>query len=142
MSMSTINPEAPTIPNRSVERGREQFLDRSHERSLERRVEREPKPHSWITVAVGAVAPLGVSAAAAVTTYLTTHERVAMTAWIAVAVVGSASVISAAVASSRRTVEVDRQNNGGKSTGRQQGSLAERGINDRDDDSRADASMS
>ena len=48
--------------------------------SLERKVEREPKPHSWMIVAVGAVVPLGVSAAAAVTTCLTTHERVAMTA--------------------------------------------------------------
>ena len=77
-------------------------------------------------VAAGAVVPLGVAAAASVTTYITTHERVAMTAWIAVAVVGSASVISAAIASSRRTVEVDRQKNGDKSTGRQQGSLTER----------------
>ena len=126
MSISTVNPETPTLPNRSAERGREQFLDRSHERSLERRVEREPKPHSWMIVAAAAVVPLGVAAAASVTTYITTHERVAMTAWIAVAVVGSASVISAAIASSRRTVEVDRQNNGDKSTGRQQGSLTER----------------
>lgn len=127
MSTSTLNSGTPTIPSRSVERGREHYLDRSNERSLERKVEREPKPNSWMIVAAGAVVPLGVAAAAAVTTYLTTHERVAMTAWVAVAVVGSASVISAAVASSRRTVEVDRQNAGAKTAGRQQGIVNERG---------------
>ena len=47
-------------------------------------------------VAAGAVVPLGLSAAAAVTTYVTAYERVAVTAWIAVAIVGTASVVSTA----------------------------------------------
>ncbi|HEY0984374.1 MULTISPECIES: hypothetical protein [unclassified Schlesneria] len=128
MSISTVNAERPEVPTRSLERGREQFQDRSHERSLERSIEREPQPNSWKVVAAGSVVPLGLAVAAAVTTSLTNHERVAMTAWIAVAVVGSASVISSAVASSRRSVNVDRQDSGAKARGLNVGNRDDRGM--------------
>ncbi len=51
----------------------------------------------WSIVAAGASVPIGVSIAAAVTSSLeSVSERVAMTAWIVVGIVGTASVISAA----------------------------------------------
>ncbi len=47
--------------------------------------------------AAGAVS-LGVAAAAALTSYLSKSERVATTAWVAAAIVGTAAVISGAAA--------------------------------------------
>lgn len=84
-------------------------------RSLTRTVNVDHQADSWKNVAAGSVVPLGIAGAAAFATYVTTHERVAITAWIAVAVVGSASVIAAASSSLHRTVELDRSK-GGKST--------------------------
>jgi small-conductance mechanosensitive channel len=75
---------------------------------MARDTETEPTPRSWMIIAAGAVVPLGLAIAAAVTTYITTSDRVAVTAWIAVAIVGTASVISTAVASRRRVSTVDR----------------------------------
>lgn len=71
-------------------------------------VEAEPKRDSWKIVAAGAVVPLGLSCAAAVATSVTQYEKVAMTAWIAVAVVGTASVISTAIAAQGRIRSVRR----------------------------------
>ena len=83
--------------------GADSSTENSRGRCRETNLQAEPQRHSWLIVASGAVVPLGLGAAAAITTRLTTHERVAMTAWIAVAIVGTASVIANAVASSRRT---------------------------------------
>jgi predicted lysophospholipase L1 biosynthesis ABC-type transport system permease subunit len=47
-------------------------------------------------VAAGATVPIGVSAAAAVTSSMSISERVALAAWVVVGVVGTASVVSAA----------------------------------------------
>lgn len=81
-------------------------------RASSRSVQIDPLKDSWKNVAAGSVVPLGVAGAAAFATYVTTYERVAITAWIAVAVVGSASVIAAASASRHRSVEVDRSRHG------------------------------
>ncbi len=66
----------------------------------------EPTLHSWMIVAAGSVVPLGVAIAAAITTRISSSERVGVTAWVAVAVVGTASVISTAVAARRRVKSV------------------------------------
>ena len=57
-----------------------------------------PRRDAWKIVAVGTIVPLGLGCAAAATAKFSTHERVAMTAWIAVAIVGTASVIANAAA--------------------------------------------
>lgn len=53
-------------------------------------------PPAWTIVAAGATVPIGVSAAAAVTSSMSISERVALAAWVVVGVVGTASVVSAA----------------------------------------------
>ena len=83
-------------------------MENAKDKSFSRTVETEPKQRSWMIVAAGAVVPLGLSAAAAVTTYVTAYERVAVTAWIAVAIVGTASVVSTAAAARRRNAYVQR----------------------------------
>ena len=109
-------------PSEMVNNGRENdhghWLDRGNDRFRQRRVVTEPKPNSWMIVAAGSIAPLGLAGAALATTYLTKNEKVAIAAWVAVAVVGSASVISAAAVSHRRIVEVDRGDRGTKTTDR------------------------
>jgi hypothetical protein len=80
-----------TIPHRRVDR------------ELDRTLDLNPLPNPVTTMAAGAVVPLGLAAAATLATFRAASERVAVTAWIAVAVVGSASVIAAAAASRRRT---------------------------------------
>lgn len=70
-----------------------------------KRVEVTPQPDAWATIAAGAAVPLGTALAAAVTSYLARSERVAMAAWIATGVVGTAAVISAATAARHRTKE-------------------------------------
>ncbi len=54
----------------------------------------------------GGVVPVALAIAATVTSQLTESERVAVTAWVAVAVVGTASVIAAGAASRFRNTEV------------------------------------
>jgi hypothetical protein len=68
-------------------------------------VELAPQRTAWATMIAGAIVPLGMAVAAVVATRFADSERVAVTAWIAVAVVGTASVIAAATAARRRTVE-------------------------------------
>jgi hypothetical protein len=53
---------------------------------------------SWRLLAAGATVPVGMALAAAYTSSVADSEKVARTAWIAVAVVGAASVIAAAAA--------------------------------------------
>ena len=55
----------------------------------------------WHVLAAGAAVPLGVAIAAAYTSKTCPSENVAKTAWIALAIVGSAAVIAAAVATRR-----------------------------------------
>jgi hypothetical protein len=82
------------------------------DKSVERNVAAEPTVRSWKIIAAGSVVPLGSAVTAAVTTYLTSNEKVASTAWITAAVVGTVSVISAAVASRHRDISVERDNQG------------------------------
>lgn len=77
-------------------------------RELDRTLDLNPLPNSVFPIVAGAVVPLGMAAAATVATYIARSERVAVTAWIAVAVVGSASVFAAATASTRRTRTLHR----------------------------------
>ena len=117
--MSTTQSTLPAdSSSHSVERDRERAVEHSRGRSLERNVELEPTPRSWMVVAAGGLVPLGLAIAAAVTTNMGASERVAMTAWISVAVVGTASVISAAVASRRRSSSTDRDHQGTRNVDR------------------------
>jgi hypothetical protein len=79
------------------------------DRALDESIETVPEPFAVWTLAAGAFAPVGMAFAAAITTCYTNSERVAVTAWVAVAVVGTASVISAAAVSRRRTKAVHRE---------------------------------
>ena len=72
------------------------------DRTVDRRVEVAASESGWKFLVAGGVVPLGMSAAAAVSTYLSNSDRVAVAAWVATAVVGTASVISAAAASQSR----------------------------------------
>ena len=94
------------------DRGHERSAAHVKDKSVERNVAAEPTVRSWKIIAAGSVVPLGFAVTAAVTTYLTSNEKVASTAWITAAVVGTASVISAAVASRHRVVSVERDNQG------------------------------
>lgn len=104
------------------DQGREHARERTDDKSLVRHVETEPQSDSAKILAVGATVPLGLAAAALATTLLSKQERVAIAAWVAVAVVGSASVVSAAAVSHRRVVSVDRENHGTKSADHLRGS--------------------
>ena len=105
-------------PSKLVGRGNDRLVERANDKSYERTVTTEPKAHSWMIVAAGAVVPIGMAGAALATTYLTQDPQVAMTSWIAVAIVGTASVISSAAVSHRRSVTVDRNDEGKKSQSR------------------------
>lgn len=70
--------------------------------------ELSPTQTTWQIIAAGAVIPLGLAAAATVATYLATEARIAVAAWVAVAIVGTASVIATAAASRRRTRSTER----------------------------------
>ena len=72
-------------------------------------VELVPQKSAWATMTAGGIVPLGMACAATAATYSSASERVAVMAWIAVAIVGTASVIAAAAASRRRTKEVGRR---------------------------------
>ena len=57
----------------------------------QRRLQVDPRP----VMISGALVPIGVAAAAAVTAIFSPSERVAITAWVCSAVIGTAAVISA-----------------------------------------------
>ena len=63
---------------------------------------------AWPVMASAAVIPLGLSCAATVTSYLSRNEKVPVTAWVAVAIVGTAAVICAAAASKPRRIPAAR----------------------------------
>ncbi len=81
---------------------KDKAVDRTGGTSREKHITTESEQRAWSIIAAGASVPIGVSAAAAYTTYVSDSERVSITAWIAVAIVGTASVISSAVAARRR----------------------------------------
>jgi hypothetical protein len=81
---------------------------RSSDRELDRTLDLNPVPNPLSPMIAGAVVPLGLAAAATVATYAARSERVAVTAWIAAAVVGSIAVISTATVSRRRTRTLHR----------------------------------
>lgn len=66
--------------------------------SLDADGQNQPILQSSMSSAAQAAIPLGLACAAVATTYLAKHERIAVTAWVAVAIIGTASVISSAVA--------------------------------------------
>ena len=70
--------------------------------------ELSPTQSTWQIIAAGAVIPLGLAAAATVATYFASEARIAMAAWIAVAIVGTASVIATAAASRHRSGSTER----------------------------------
>jgi hypothetical protein len=119
--MATTNAilENDVQSTKAIDRDREKWADKTRDNSVDKTVETEPKLRSWMIIAAGAVVPLGLACAAAVATYVTVHERVAVTAWIAVAVVGTASVVSAGVAARRRVMTLARDNQTAKESGRQ-----------------------
>lgn len=104
--------EQGILPSKSVDRGHEKWTDNAKDKWIDKTIETEPKLRSWMIVAAGAVVPLGMACAATVATYVTTYERVAVTAWVAVAVVGAASVVAAAAASRKRVKSIERQDQG------------------------------
>jgi hypothetical protein len=104
--------------NSTREHGNDFEFNKGMGKPLQRTVDSEPQADSWKGVAAGSVVPLGLAGAAAFATYVTTHERVAISAWIAVAVVGSASVISAASVSRRRIVSIEKSDLGNRLTSR------------------------
>ena len=114
MTTSTIRAGNEATSSKFPENARESWLATSKEKAIDRAIETEPKRHSWMIVAAGAVVPLGLAGAAVATTYLTRHERVAVAAWVAVAIVGSASVMSASAVSHRRTMANNRENHGSR----------------------------
>ncbi len=95
--------------------------DRSQDRSVEKRIETQPVAASWGIIAIAAIVPIGLGGAATATTYLTNNENISMTAWIAVAVVGTATMISASIASMHRQKFVDRDIQGERSVYRRPG---------------------
>ena len=112
-SNSTI--EADTVARPSFGVQREHQIERERDNVVDRSVALEPQPDSWKVVASGTIVPLGLAFAAALTTYFSNNQRVAMTSWITVAIVGTASVVSAAAVSRRRIVTVDRERHVGNS---------------------------
>jgi hypothetical protein len=108
MSTADMRGFTEQSPSKTFDREREKWTGSAQDKSFGRSVEAEPKPQSWMILAAGAAVPLGLACAAAVATYLTDYERVAIAAWVAVAVVGTASVISAAAVSRHRVKTVDR----------------------------------
>jgi hypothetical protein len=75
---------------------------------LDRTLDLNPLANPVSAMVAGTVVPLGLAAAATTVTCLGASERVAVMAWIAVAVVGSAAVFAAAAASRRRTRTLHR----------------------------------
>ena len=77
-------------------------------RETDRHVESLATVNAPATLFVGASVPLGLGIAATIATCYAPTEQVAVAAWVAVAVVGSASMIAAAAASKRRITSVHR----------------------------------
>jgi hypothetical protein len=92
----------------TLEKNRSRDLQHGREHSVDRHVEMEPKRHSWMIIAAGAVVPVALSIAATVTACYSESERVGIAAWVAVAVAGTGSAIATAAASRRRTVATER----------------------------------
>jgi len=115
MATNTVAGRDDILPAGTRGKTREHAIDKTHDNSLVRHVETEPQKDSAKILAVGAAVPLGMAAVALATTLLSNQERVSIAAWVATAVVGSASVISAAAVSHRRIVSVDRGNQAEKS---------------------------
>lgn|GEM_PF-6405056 len=97
-----------TSRNASVPQNSNLEGDQLQNRSYGRTVKTEPLANSWMVLAVGGTIPLGLAGAATLSSYLSKNERVSIAAWVAVAVVGTASVISSAAVSHRRTVSIER----------------------------------
>jgi len=115
---ATTKEASGTGTSRELTRENDYSIDRVNEKSFGRTVEMDPKAHAWLTISAGAVVPLGLAGAAVATTYVSNNEKVSMTAWIAVAIVGTASVISAASVSRRRSVAVGGDNWGAREANR------------------------
>ena len=110
--------ERETVAGRSVDASRDHSTDLRLDRVIERHVHTEPMPQSWGILAVGALVPLGLAGAAVATSSLTKNERVGVASWVAVAVAGTAAIISAAAVSHRRTVSLDFNAHGGRTAER------------------------
>lgn len=110
MVAATTAHENQTAPAPSHGKHQQPGQPPSNEMSVVRKVQHEPQQQSATILAIGASVPLGLACAALATTLFGNHERVAVAAWVAVAVVGSASVVSAAAVSTRRVVSVEREN--------------------------------
>lgn len=110
MAKTTTNERSEVCSCEPADNVHEGLRDRMDEKSYGRTAETKPKFGAWSTIVAGAVVPLGLAGAAVATTCLSSHERVAITAWICVAIVGTASVISAAAASRRKSISTDRSN--------------------------------
>ena len=115
MTTSTARIENDTLAPEVVKQRNDQRGNNGHDDSFQKTVATDPKPQSWMIVATGAVIPLGLAVAATTAGYINPNERVAIAAWVAVAVVGTASVISAAAVSQRRNVSIDHDHRGTKS---------------------------
>ena len=120
MSTTNLTSDNRQIPSpshdhsmdRMVERDRQ--IDNAKDKSLEKTIETDPMPDAWKTLVAGTITPVVLAAFAAFVTYNSQFEHVAITAWIAVTVVGTASVIAAACVSRRRVASVDRVDQGTK----------------------------
>lgn len=115
MATNSVADRRGIVPADSRGRKRGHAIDKSEDKSIVRHVETEPQTDTAKILAVGAAVPLGMAAAALATTLLSNQERVSIAAWVTAAVVGSASVISAAAVSHHRTVSIDRDNQSDKS---------------------------
>lgn len=97
-----------TIRTAPAQRNSKSEVDQLQNHSYGRTVKTEPMANAWIILAAGGVIPLGLAGAATLSSYVSKNERVSVAAWVAVAIVGTASVISAATVSHRRTVSIER----------------------------------
>lgn len=110
MSTATTNETMDERTGSEFNRSREVWPHASRERDAAntRVIERTPRPNLWLISCVGTAVPIGMATAAVAATYLTTHERVAMTAWICTAVVGTAAVIASAQRRTTKAVQGHR----------------------------------
>lgn len=116
MVTHTATGRSEVHPADSRDKNKDHSVERIDDRDFVRNVETEPNSDSAKILAVGAVVPLGMSAAALATTLLGKQERVSIAAWVAAAVVGSVSMIASAAVSHRRIVSVERTNQGTRAT--------------------------
>ncbi len=109
MSTAQIENQDTEVSTRLNAIDRTTSRDRTDSNSFDKTVITEPRLHSWMIIAAGSLVPLGLAGAAVAATYITTYERVATAAWIAVAIVGTAAVVSAAAVSHRRIVSLEHE---------------------------------